>query len=158
MPDLDPKTTALVLIDLQRGIVNRPAAPRSGVEVVQNAARLAGEFRAAGASVALVTVAFHPDARDRLDVPVDAPQQFNPGALPPDWAELTPEIGPQPGDLLIIKRQWGAFFGTELDLQLHRRGVRTIVLGGIATNFGVESTSPAAPTNAATIKSSWRTP
>ena len=41
----------------------------------------------------------------------------------------------------ITKRQWGAFYGTELDLQLRRRGIRTIVLGGIATNFGVESTA-----------------
>jgi nicotinamidase-related amidase len=67
--------------------------------------------------------------------------QFNTSALPPNWAELAPEIGPQPGDLIITKRQWGAFYGTELDLQLRRREVRTIVLGGIATNFGVESTA-----------------
>jgi nicotinamidase-related amidase len=47
----------------------------------------------------------------------------------------------QPGDLRITKRQWGAFYGTELDLQLRRRGIKTIVLGGIATNIGVESTA-----------------
>ncbi|HXD01092.1 MAG TPA: isochorismatase family protein, partial [Verrucomicrobiae bacterium] len=52
-----------------------------------------------------------------------------------------PEIGPRAGDLLITKHQWGAFYGTELDLQLRRRAVQTIVLGGIATNFGVESTA-----------------
>jgi nicotinamidase-related amidase len=70
---------------------------------------------------------------------VDAPANF--GALPPNWAEFVPEIGPQPGDLIITKHQWGAFYGTELDLQLRRRGVRMIALGGIATNFGVESTA-----------------
>ena len=138
---IDPKKAALILIDLQQAIVNRPCAPHSCPAVVQNASRLADKFRALGATVVLVNVDFHPDGRDRLDVPVDAPQQFNPAALPPNWAELRPEIGPQPGDLLITKRQWGAFYGTELDLQLRRRAVRTIVLGGIATNFGVESTA-----------------
>jgi nicotinamidase-related amidase len=45
------------------------------------------------------------------------------------------------GDIHIIKRQWGAFYGTELELQLRRRGVSRIVLGGISTNIGVESTA-----------------
>ena len=131
----------MVLIDLQQGVVSRPFAPRSGAEVVQNASRLAAKFRALGATVVLVRVTFQQDSRDRLNAPADAPMQFNTSALPPNWAELAPEIGPQPGDLIITKRQWGAFYGTELDLQLRRREVRTIVLGGIATNFGVESTA-----------------
>jgi nicotinamidase-related amidase len=66
------------------------------------------------------------------------------GPLPPDWAELVPEIGPRANDIVITKRQWGAFTGTELDLQLRRRGIGTIVLGGISTNIGVESTARAA--------------
>ena len=45
------------------------------------------------------------------------------------------------GDIRIHKRQWGAFTGTPLDLHLRRRGITTIVLAGIATNFGVESTA-----------------
>jgi nicotinamidase-related amidase len=138
---VDPKKSALVLIDLQQGIVGRTLAPHSATEVVQNSARLAAKFRALGATVVLVNVAFHPDGKDRLDLPADAPQQFNPASLPPNWSELVPEIDPQPGDLLITKHQWGAFYGTELDLQLRRRGVQTLVLGGIATNFGVESTA-----------------
>ena len=138
---IDPKKTALILIDLQQAIVNRPCAPHSSPAVVQNGSRLANKFRALGATVVLVNVNFHPDGRDRLDVPVDTPQQFNPASLPPNWAELIPEIGPRAGDLLITKHQWGAFYGTELDLQLRRRAVQTIVLGGIATNFGVESTA-----------------
>jgi nicotinamidase-related amidase len=47
-------------------------------------------------------------------------------------------------DIKITKRQWSAFYGTELDLQLRRRGIETIVLGGISTNIGVESTARAA--------------
>jgi nicotinamidase-related amidase len=139
--DFDPKSSALVLIDLQQGVVGRPLAPHSAADVIKNSARLAARFRDLKAPVVLVNVAFHPDSRDRLDVPVDAPFQFNASALPPNWTEIVPEIGPEPGDFLITKHQWGAFYGTELDLQLRRRGVRTIVLGGIATNFGVESTA-----------------
>ena len=60
---------------------------------------------------------------------------------PSDWANFVPEIGPKPGDYIITKRNWGAFYGTELELQLRRRGIDTIVLMGISTNFGVESTA-----------------
>ena len=59
--------------------------------------------------------------------------------LPADWADFAPEIGSLRADIVITKRHWGAFYGTELDLQLRRRGVNTIVLAGVATNFGVES-------------------
>jgi len=89
--------------------------------------------------VVLVNVAFAADKRDLLTPPVDSPNP--PAQLPPDWSQLVQEIGPRDGDLLVTKHQWGAFYGTELDLQLRRRGVRTIVLCGIATNFGVESTA-----------------
>jgi nicotinamidase-related amidase len=134
--------TALVLIDLQRGIVNMPTAPRTGIEVVQNAVRLAERFREAKALVVLVHVAFSTDGGDMLKPEVDSPMKRGP--LPPDWAELVPEIGPRANDIVITKRQWGAFTGTELDLQLRRRGIGTIVLGGISTNIGVESTARAA--------------
>lgn len=130
-----------MLIDLQQGIVGRPLAPRSGPEVVRNASRLAAGFREAGATIVLVRVAFQPDFKDALKAPADLPAPFNPSAIPPNWAELVPEVGPASGDIVITKHQWGAFYGTELDLQLRRRGVRTIVLGGISTNIGVESTA-----------------
>jgi nicotinamidase-related amidase len=50
-------------------------------------------------------------------------------------------VGPKPGDIVVTKRQWGAFYGTDLELHLRRRGIKTIVIGGISTNFGVESTA-----------------
>jgi nicotinamidase-related amidase len=53
-------------------------------------------------------------------------------------------VKPRENDVLILKRHWGAFYGTELDLQLRRRHIETIVIGGIATNFGVESTARSA--------------
>src|SRR2546422_879528 len=136
---LHPPTTALVVIDLQRGIVARQCGPHAAADVVARSARLADAFRAEKATIVLVNVAFAADKRDMLTPPVDSP---NPPASPPrDWSQLVPEIGPREGDVVITKHQWGAFYGTELDLQLRRRGVRTIVLCGIATNFGVESTA-----------------
>ena len=51
---------------------------------------------------------------------------------------------PRPGDIIVVKRHWGAFTGTELDLQLRRRGVTQIVLAGISTSIGVESTARSA--------------
>jgi nicotinamidase-related amidase len=61
--------------------------------------------------------------------------------IPKEYSELVPEVRQAPADIDIVKKQWGAFYGTQLDLQLRRRGIRTIVIGGIATNFGVESTA-----------------
>lgn len=135
---LDLTSTALIVIDLQRGIVARQAAPHSASEVVGRCAKLADGFRERNALVVLVHVAFSDD-RERLKPEADgAPPS---GPMPPEWSEIVPEIGPRPGDIVITKRQWGAFYGTALDLQLRRRGIRTLVYGGIATNFGVESTA-----------------
>jgi nicotinamidase-related amidase len=140
--EIDPKTSALVLIDLQKGIAARTTAPHSSDAVVKNAARIAERFRTLGATVVLVHVDYSPDLRDMLFPEADAPFRTKDSpALPENWAEFVPEIGPREGDVIITKRQWGAFYGTDLDLQLRRRGVRTIVLGGIATNMGVESTA-----------------
>ena len=133
---LDPSKTALVLIDLQRGITAFPAEPHTTDEVIANAVRLADAFRAADARVILVHVGISPGGGDRLRVQVDEPQPLR--QPPPDFANIVAELGPKEGDIVVAKRQWGAFYGTALDLQLRRRGIGTIVLGGIATNYGVE--------------------
>lgn len=135
---LDPRTTALVLIDVQKGVMSRSLAPYGAAQIVQNAARLGLHFDEVDAVVALVRVAFSERAADRLSQPVDAPSPFSSDALPPDWADFAPEIGALHADIVITKRHWGAFYGTELDIQLRRRGIQTIVLAGVATNFGVE--------------------
>lgn len=135
---LETATTALVVIDLQRGILAMPVAPHAAPDVLARMARLASAFRAAGSPVVLVRVAFAADGGDLLKQPRDV---VFPGAREPGWDQLAPELGTGPADILITKHQWGAFYGTELDLQLRRRGVRTIVIGGISTNFGVESTA-----------------
>lgn len=135
---LDPRTTALVLIDLQHGIVNLPLAPYSGEQVVANGARLADAMRAKGATVVYVRVPLN----ELLHLPSDAPMRTaDTPPAPAEASELVPQAGVQPGDVIVAKRQWGAFYGTDFEQQLRRRGIKTIVIGGIATNFGVESTA-----------------
>jgi nicotinamidase-related amidase len=136
---LDAKQTALVLIDLQGGILGRQTAPHSARDVLARSVLLAEQFRSAGGLVVLVRVSFSPDGGDRLTPPTDDPPL--PAATQPGWDEISPALGRDPKYIVITKRQWGAFYGTQLDLQLRRRGIRTIVIGGIATNFGVESTA-----------------
>jgi nicotinamidase-related amidase len=142
MTALDPRSTALVLIDLQKGILGRELAPRSAGDVLASGRTLAERFRAAGAPVVLVRVSWAEDMADAPRQPVDAPSTVA-GAFPAGWDQLADGLA-EPGDIVVTKKQWGAFYGTDLDLQLRRRGVRTIVLGGIATNFGVESTARSA--------------
>ena len=138
---LDPRHIAIVVIDLQKGIVNMPGgAPHPKSAVIANCASMLTVARAAGAQPVLVHVSGSPDGADRLKTPTDQTWKTT-GPLPPDWSELIPELDCQPTDLVILKRQWGAFYGTDLDLQLRRRDLTTIILCGIATEVGVESTA-----------------
>jgi nicotinamidase-related amidase len=137
---LDPKT-ALVVIDLQKGLAAYPTIhPMAGL--IANTARLADAFRAKKLPVILVTVAISPDGADAVRTRTETPMRFLPTA--PDFAELVPELAARPGDILITKRQPNAFFGTELDLQLRRRGVTGILLTGVSTSSGVDGTARAA--------------
>ncbi len=138
---LPTAATALILIDLQKGIVGSPLAPYSGEVVLAKGKELARRFRAAKAPVVLVNVAFSPDFGDALKMPVDRPPQLPSGGFPEGWTELADGLA-EPSDLRVTKRQWGAFYGTDLDLQLRRRGVTSVVIGGIATNVGVEFHRP----------------
>ncbi|WP_375382787.1 isochorismatase family protein [uncultured Sphingomonas sp.] len=138
MSTLDPRTTALVLIDLQDGIVAGDKAPYSGHAVVETAKNLAARFREKSAPVVLVHVGF----RNEEEVPsrhVDDAIPIPTGGTPPAFYAFAGGLH-QPGDIVVLKHNWGAFTGTDLDLQLRRRGVKTVVVAGIATNFGVEST------------------
>lgn len=134
MKDIDFTKIALVLIDLQKGIV-----PIGGDEIVEKSVQLVNRFREQNGFISFVRVDFQ-DGKDALTPETDqkpsAPQE-----RPADWAEFDPRLNVQETDYIVTKRQWGAFFGTDLDLQLRRRGIDTIVLCGIATNIGVESTA-----------------
>jgi nicotinamidase-related amidase len=133
---LDPKSTALVLIDLQNGILGRKLAPVSADELVERGKALARRFRNEGAPVVLVNAAPRLDGPERQ---VDEPSAL-PKTLPAGFIDLAPGLA-EPGDILVTKSTWGAFFRTELDSELKRRSVRTIVLGGVATHIGVEATA-----------------
>jgi nicotinamidase-related amidase len=139
--NIDIARSALVLIDLQNFNVKSDTAPYKTDTVVGNCAMLAGEMRDRGAMVVYVRVL----ADQLLAPPADQPMR-TPGSPPPPPEAIlfAPEAQLQAGDLVITKRQWGAFYATELDQMLRRRRIKTIILGGIATNFGVESTARAA--------------
>jgi len=130
--------TALIVIDLQNGIVNRELAPYTSVQVIQNASRLANDFTEKGAFVVLVRVSSI-DGKDMLKPKTDS--SINPVQLPEGWDRLVPELANIKNVHVVNKRQWGAFHGTDLDLQLRRRGIDTIVLCGISTGIGVDTTA-----------------
>src|SRR5579875_3477946 len=134
--ELDPKKTALVLIDLQNGIVSRDTKPYTAGEVTERARALAEAFRAKGAPVVYIHVLMNEFLRLPADEAMNVPKD-----VPASASEIAEAAGRQEGDLLIAKRHWGAFAGTNLEQELRSRGVETVVLAGIATNMGVESTA-----------------
>ena len=134
---LDPKA-ALVVIDLQKGVVAMPTVPHAPTDVVARTAALADAFRAHDLPVVLVRVTFAGDGADAVPGRTEAGRRPAP---PAGWDEIVDDLT---GDVVVTKRNWSAFYGTDLDLQLRRRGVTQIVLTGVATSIGVESTARAA--------------
>lgn len=133
----DLSKTALIVIDLQKWLGTH-YAPHSAEQVVDRASTMVQAFRKAGSFVGLVRVS----SKDFNDMPRPLLDQVPPAMnLEPGWDEIVPEIGVTDTDHIITKRQWGAFYGTDLDLQLRRRGITTIVLCGIASGIGVDTTA-----------------
>lgn len=129
---LDPNT-ALIIVDLQKGIVGRAVAHPVD-HVIARSRRLADAFRAHGLPVVLVTVTGVPPGRTEQS-------RGEPIGLPADFATLVPELGRQPDDILVTKQSWGAFATTDLDARLKALGVTQIVVTGVATGSGVEATA-----------------
>ncbi|WP_448956589.1 isochorismatase family protein [Labrys neptuniae] len=127
---LDPKS-ALIVIDLQKGIASLPTAHPTE-KIVKNASGMAAAFRRHDLPVVLVNVNGGASGR--------AEQTYR-GSFPADFAELLPELDRQPRDHLVTKQTWGAFSGTDLEAFLRDAGVTQVVLCGIATSIGVESTA-----------------
>jgi nicotinamidase-related amidase len=132
---LDPAKTALVLIDLQNMVMRRDTQPYPTAEVLDRSRKMADAFRAKGALVVYVRVV----VGDFLSLPADEVASF-PKDITAEAAEIAAAAGMQRGDLLITKRHWGAFAQTSLERELRGRGIEMVVLAGVATNFGVEST------------------
>src|SRR5215813_6543541 len=107
------KNAALVVIDLQKGIVSAPTAQPPG-EIVERTAELARAFRERGLPVVLVNVDRRPPGRTDAAIPSRA--------FPSDFAELVPELDAQPSDYRVTKHCTGAFTGTSLDEYLRGRG------------------------------------
>ncbi|CAN5126837.1 hydrolase [soil metagenome] len=128
---------ALILVDLQKQILASGHAELRSV--IRNATALAEAFRAAGLPVVLVNVAG--SAPGRTDASAG---RATPRERPDGWMEIAPELGMHPDDILITKMRWGAFHSTSLDRELRSRGVTQVMIGGVATSMGVESTARAA--------------
>lgn len=128
---LDPNT-ALIVVDLQQGIVALPTVHPIG-DVVKQTRLLLDAFRVRELPVVLVNVAGGAPGRTeqlRRSVP-----------LAEDWTDLIPELDQQPRDITVTKHSWGAFATTDLQQQLESRGVTQVVIAGVATGTGVEATA-----------------
>lgn len=128
---LDPRT-ALIVVDLQKGIADLPLAHPIG-PVIHNSRLLADAFRRRGLPVVLVNV--DGGAPGRTEQP--RPSR----AYAPDCTEIVPELDRQPADILVTKHSWGAFATTDLDQRLNSLGVTQVAITGVATSIGVESTA-----------------
>lgn len=128
---LDP-VTALIIIDLQRGLTGQTFLHPIG-DIVTRAQSLVAAFRRHQLPIVLVNV--DGTAPGRTERPRQAQK------LPDGWTDLLPELGRQPGDIVVTKRTWGAFASTDLESQLRGRGVTQVVVSGVATGTGVESTA-----------------
>lgn len=124
--------TALLIIDLQQGIVALPVVHKPQ-PVITLCAQLKDAFHAKGLPVVLVNVAGGAPGRNE--------QARHSGELPADWATLVAEMTPQQEDITITKHSWDAFNNTSLHDELQKRGITQVVICGIATSIGVESTA-----------------
>jgi nicotinamidase-related amidase len=128
---LDPQT-ALIVVDLQQGIIGsqfiHPIA-----EVINRTRALIEAFRENELPVVLVNVAGRAPGRTE--------QLPRLQTLSDGWTNLIPELDPKPSDILVTKRTWGAFASTDLDARLKQKGVTQVVITGVATGTGVESTA-----------------
>jgi len=128
---LDP-ATALIVVDLQAGIVGLPTVHPTA-DIIRNAAALADAFRQSGRPVVLVNVnATAPGRTDQTRPPIPRPA---------GWDAFIPELHQAPTDHVVTKRTWGAFIHTDLHAHLQAAGITQVVLAGISTSAGVESTA-----------------
>jgi nicotinamidase-related amidase len=128
---LDP-TAALIIVDLQKGIIGLPVVHPIG-DIIARARALADAFRGRDLPVVLVNVAGGAPGR------TEQPRQTI--SRPEGWTDLIPELDRQPTDIVVTKRTWGAFASTDLEAQLKARDVTQVVIAGVATGTGVESTA-----------------
>jgi nicotinamidase-related amidase len=135
---IDSATTALVVVDVQNFTIAMDTVPVSTQEVLANNVALSQACRKAGALVVLVRV-----GHDSHNLPILQPttdSKFSGFQFGPDAKEIPPALGPEPADIVVDKYNWGAFYGTNLDDHLRRRGIKTLIVTGLVTNIGVDTT------------------
>jgi len=132
--DIDPRP-ALIVIDLQAGTLSNPTV-HPAADIVANSVELLDAFREKGLPVVLASVVGSPAGRNN----------YGGGAreYPTEFSALAPELNQQPTDLIVTRNTWSAFAGTDLSLTLAELGVTQVILVGVATSFGVESTARSA--------------
>jgi len=129
---LDPMT-ALIVVDLQKGVVSLPGGAHPMEDIVERACALATAFRRHGLPVVLVNVAGGAPGRTE--------QQRTRQDFPTGWTDLIPELNQQPRDHVVTKRTPGAFTRTDLEAHLRSLEVTQVVIAGVATSNGVEVTA-----------------
>jgi nicotinamidase-related amidase len=139
----DPATTAVVSIDMQNGVASHDAVPNTADEVIERVGSMVKASREAGGLVVFVRTSFLPDESDALRPAIDATRAAKPHRAE-GWDQIVPALTPLATEPVVTKRGFNAFHGSDLDLQLRRHGIRTVVMAGISTNFGVEGTARAA--------------
>jgi nicotinamidase-related amidase len=135
---IDAKTTALVLVDFQNFSAKMQTKPISPREALANGVRLADASREKGVLVVLIRVGHPANHTPHPNLPID--QAFSGFDYSDNPMELCPDLGPKDGDVIVDKYNWGAFYQTNLDAQLRRRGIKTLIMGGLVTHIGVDST------------------
>ncbi|MFT9359357.1 isochorismatase family protein [Acetobacter okinawensis] len=129
---IDPKT-ALLVVDLQKGVFNAPFVSPIG-DVIAHACSLIDAFRIQGLPIVLINVAGGAPGRTEQPRRHDGPRSA-------DFTDFLPELDHQPSDIVVTKNTWGAFASTDLEKQLKDMGVTQVVLAGVATGTGVEATA-----------------
>jgi len=143
--DINPKTSALLVLDLQRIILDGDAAPQNPAEkeaLLSRNARLIAGARSAGMKVIYVRNGFrkgYPEvsSRNKSFSSIRQRDRFPDAA---EGSQIHPTVAPLPDDIVITKHRVSAFYGTELDMILRSNGIDTLVLAGIATSRVVMST------------------
>jgi nicotinamidase-related amidase len=129
---LDPKT-ALIVVDLQKGLLSYPTATPIA-DIAKRAALLIESFRHHSLPIVLVNVTGRAPGRTEQTRTSSAETSA-------DFAEFLPELNQQPHDHVVTKKTWGAFTHTDLDAYLKTKGITQVVILGVATSVGVESTA-----------------
>lgn len=137
---IDPRTTAVLLLHFQLG----PLSAGEAMPLAEAAAPFAERLRTAGATIAFVNLGF--DDAEAAAVPVTHPMLaalVGSGMMRSGSPEAgnPPALSPHDGDVVVRNTRFGAFSTSSLDAELKSRGIRTLVLAGVATGAVVLTTA-----------------